>query len=175
MGTILERYQGNRGGQSGLPSNNFSDWHIFLHNLHIVVYFMRHKILLIDDDRDDQVNFCRCIYELDPTIECLLAANGSEALLHLKAIKHKPELVFLDLNMPFMDGFEYLSEIRAQRIYDDIPIIIFTTSGSETDREKARVYGAAGFLLKPASIESLKSELRQILRHFFRHEVGQKL
>jgi len=136
---------------------------------------MRHKILLIDDDRDDQVNFCRCVYEIDPSMECLLAANGSEALIHLKTIKHKPEIIFLDLNMPFMDGFEYLSEIRSQRLYDDIPVIIFTTSGSDVDREKAKLYGAAGYLIKPASIGNLISELRLILRHFFRNQVGQNL
>jgi CheY-like chemotaxis protein len=129
---------------------------------------MRHKILLIDDDRDDQVNFCRCIYEIDTSIECLLAGNGGEALLHLKAVTQRPGLIFLDLNMPLMDGYEYLSEIRAQRIYDDIPVVIFTTSNDSADMEKARMYGIAGYLVKPASMEELKRELEAILRKFFK-------
>lgn len=134
---------------------------------------IRHKILLIDDDRDDQVSFCRCIYELDPFIECLIAANGSEALLHLRTIVRKPDIIFLDLNMPFMDGFEYLSEIRSQRIYDEIPIFIFTSSVAFQDREKAQLFGASGYIVKPTSMQELKSELTQILSFCLRNQQSQ--
>lgn len=133
---------------------------------------MRHKILLIEDDRDDQVNFCRCIYELDPSIECLVASNGSEALLHLKAVTQKSGFIFLDLNMPLMDGYEYLAQIRAQRLYDDIPVVIFTTSNDEADKEKSRLCGVAGYLIKPANLKVLKIKLDLILKQFFKPLVG---
>src|SRR6478752_1532881 len=107
---------------------------------------VRKKILLIDDDKDDQVNFCRCINEIDSAIECLIANNGMEAMLHLRTINPKPALIFLDLNMPLMNGYEYLENLREQEVYDHIPVIIFTTSQTEEDVERCRKLGAAKFL-----------------------------
>src|SRR5688572_22043749 len=128
---------------------------------------VRKKILLIDDDKDDQVNFCRCINEIDPAIECLIANNGMEAMLHLRTINPKPELIFLDLNMPLMNGFEYLENLREQGVYDHIPVIIFTTSQDEEDFERCRKLGVTKFLTKPSDVEILKSELRMIIDQYF--------
>jgi len=127
---------------------------------------VRKKILLIDDDKDDQINFCRCINEIDPAIECLIANNGMEAMLHLRTINPKPSLVFLDLNMPLMNGYEYLENLREQEVYNHIPVIIFTTSQNEDDMEKCRKLGATKFLTKPADVEILKSELRVLLDQY---------
>ncbi len=123
----------------------------------------RKKILLIDDDKDDQLNFCRSVNEIDSAIECLIANNGMEAMLHLRTINPKPALIFLDLNMPLMNGFEYLEELREQEIYNHIPIVIFTTSTNEEDYERCRSFGVKKFLTKPADVEILKSKLQEIL------------
>src|SRR3954465_1116809 len=122
----------------------------------------RKKILLIDDDKDDQTNFCRCVNEIDTTMECLIANNGMEAMLHLKTINPKPSLIFLDLNMPLMNGFEYLEELRDQEIYNHIPVVIFTTSSTEEDQERCKQYNVRQFLTKPADVAILKKELQKI-------------
>ncbi len=124
----------------------------------------RKKILLIDDDKDDQLNFCRCVNEIDSAIECLIANNGMEAMLHLRTINPKPALIFLDLNMPLMNGFEYLEELREQELYNHIPIVIFTTSTNEEDIERCKKYGVKRFLTKPADVEVLKLKLQEILK-----------
>jgi CheY-like chemotaxis protein len=123
---------------------------------------IRKKILLIDDDKDDQLNFCRSVNEIDPAIECLIANNGMEAMLHLRTINPKPELIFLDLNMPLMNGYEYLEELREQKIYNHIPIVIFTTSNTDEDRERCKKLGVSEFMVKPTDVEVLKKKLKQI-------------
>src|SRR4051812_39999111 len=116
---------------------------------------MRRKILLIDDDKDDQLTFCKCVNEIDPSIECLIANNGLEAMLHLRTLNPKPGIVFLDLNMPLMNGFEYLRELRDQQLFPEIPVVIFTTSASEQDRERCEQLGVAEYFVKPADYQVL--------------------
>lgn len=127
---------------------------------------VRKKILLIDDDKDDQLNFCRCVNEIDPSMECLIANNGLEAMLHLRTINPKPELIFLDLNMPLMDGFEYLQKLKEQKIYNHIPVVIFTTSRNEEDMARSEKLGVSRFLIKPADVEVLRNELQLIFDEF---------
>ena len=122
----------------------------------------RKKILLIDDDKDDQMTFCRCVNEIDPAMECLIANNGMEAMLHLRTINPKPALIFLDLNMPLMNGFEYLTELKEQKMYNHIPIIIFTTSTNEEDKKEAQKFGVSSFLVKPTDVDVLKGKLQEI-------------
>ena len=124
----------------------------------------RFKILLIDDDKDDQLTFCRCINEIDPAIECLIANNGKEAILHLKTINPKPALIFLDLNMPLMNGYEYLEEIRDEKVFDHIPTVIFTTSASEEDRKRCEELGVDRYLVKPNDVEVLKNKLKGLIQ-----------
>jgi CheY-like chemotaxis protein len=127
---------------------------------------IRRKILLIDDDKDDQLTFCRCVYEIDPAIECLIANNGMEAMLHLRTINPKPSLIFLDLNMPLMNGFEYLEELKEQKIYSNIPVVIFTTSSTEEDRARCRELGVTEYLVKPTDVEVLKKKVKGfIVKH----------
>jgi len=125
------------------------------------------KILLVDDDADDQLFFVDAIKEIEPAIDCGLANNGLEALEYLEKIPPPPYLIFLDLNMPLMNGFECLEELKKTEAYKKIPVIIFTTSSQPKDIEKTMLLGAKMYLTKPADFNSLKDKLIDILKTNF--------
>ncbi len=73
------------------------------------------NVLIVDDDEDDRDLFCIAVHELEPKINCILARNGEEALQGLRLEKFpKPDLIFLDLNMPRLNGFQFLTGIKTR-------------------------------------------------------------
>ncbi|MEP7266369.1 MAG: response regulator [Saprospiraceae bacterium] len=124
------------------------------------------KILLVDDDADDQLFFVDAIKELEPNLECDVASNGLEALVHLENVPPPPSIIFLDLNMPMMNGFECLTQLKKINEYKEIPVIIFTTSNHPIDMERTISMGAKMFLTKPPDFNVLKNKLREILQIF---------
>src|SRR4051812_39600015 len=99
--------------------------------------------LVVDDDPDDRDFFMEAINELYPSSHCYSAFNGEDALdkMRLK-LKQIPDFIFLDLNMPRMDGWQCLTEIKSDQKLKNIPVIIFTTSSSEKDKRDTRDLGA---------------------------------
>ncbi len=124
------------------------------------------KILLVDDDTDDQLFFVDAINEIEPALDCAVANNGLEALSYLEKIPPPPSLIFLDLNMPFMNGFECLAQLKKINHYKEIPVIIFTTSNHLLDMERTISMGAKMFFTKPPDFTALKNKLHDILQTF---------
>jgi CheY-like chemotaxis protein len=125
------------------------------------------KILLVDDDKDDQLFFVDAIKELEPTLECGIANNGLEAISHLEKIPPLPSLIFLDLNMPFMNGYECLAQLQKTNEYKEIPINIFTTSNHAVDFKRTMSMGAKMYVIKPPDFNTLKTRLHDILEMNF--------
>ena len=125
------------------------------------------KILLVEDDVDDQLIFSDAISGITAGFQCTTANNGLEAMLHLRTLKPVPSLIFIDLNMPFMNGFECLRQIKADSRFSHIPVIVFTTSDSPADKEITKELGASMFLSKTDDFELLKSNLLRILETDF--------
>ncbi|MEP6514278.1 MAG: response regulator [Parafilimonas sp.] len=125
------------------------------------------RILLVDDDADDQFIFKDAISEIESGIECIIANNGLEALVNLKTSHPAPSLIFLDLNMPLMNGFECLERIKQDNQYKQIPVIILTTSDSPVDQKHTQQLGAETFFTKTSDFKLLKSKLRNILNTDF--------
>ncbi|MEO6000077.1 MAG: response regulator [Chitinophagaceae bacterium] len=121
------------------------------------------KIFLIDDDEDDQVIFKKALKLIDPLLQCDTATNGKIALDKLNATTSLPDIIFLDLNMPIMNGFEFLIQIRKEVGLNRIPIGIFTTSNILRDVELAKELGGRFFLTKPNDFQVLLKKLQQIL------------
>jgi len=120
------------------------------------------RILLVDDDVDDQMYFRDAVSEVSPSLQCEIANNGSEALQQI-AVPPPPDLIFMDLNMPVMNGYECLVTLRKMEQYKDIPIIIFTTSNNSHDIAQAKRLGAALYFTKPADFKMLCNKLDRIL------------
>ena len=121
------------------------------------------NIFLVDDDVDDQLFFTDALKEIDAGISCAIANNGREALEDLKKMTLLPEILFLDLNMPFMNGYECLSHLKNEVRLCRIPVVIFTTSNDPKDAEITHQLGAEVFLSKPNEFKLLREKLEKIL------------
>jgi len=107
-------------------------------------------ILLIEDDQLDVISVERSLNKLDQNYELFTAYNGIEALEVLKENQDNlPDIILLDLNMPKMNGIEFLKVIKADDRYKNINVFIMTTSGEEADRRTAEELGIQGYLIKP--------------------------
>ena len=126
------------------------------------------RVFLIDDDEDDRLFFGIGLNEYDPTIEVLYDRDSETALRRLsEKMQPLPHIVFLDWNMPKLSGRQILGAIRANSRYEDVPVIIFTTSSSSQDKEEAERLGASYFLSKPASLFELKRNLEDIFTSIY--------
>ena len=124
------------------------------------------KFLLTDDDKDDRELFFEALAAIDPHIICEGAEHGREALLRLtKDDISKPDIIFLDINMPVMNGWELLHTIKKHTSFRDIPVIIYTTSSEERDKMIARDLGALCFVTKPDEFRRVKDMLEIVVRH----------
>jgi CheY-like chemotaxis protein len=121
------------------------------------------SLLLIDDDTDDQLLFNEALHEINLPVQYDSATDGMSALKKLQTASDLPQLIFLDLNMPIMHGFECLKKIKKHALLQTIPVIIFTTSNSPNDISMARQYGAAAYFCKPMHFNQLCSQLKNIL------------
>ena len=119
-----------------------------------------HKILMIvDDDKDDRFFFRSAIRKKNPSYECIEAVNGADALKQLRQLTVLPDFIFLDLNMPKMDGRECLKELKKDKALQKIPVIIYSTSEYKVDINVAKELGADFFLTKLSDIYPLPEEL----------------
>jgi len=121
------------------------------------------KIVLIDDDEDDQLFFKDAIGSINPRMQCKIASNGKIALDKLKVSTSLPDLIFLDLNMPIMNGFDFLVQIKKEEQLNKILVGIFSTSNSVADMELSKELGARFFLTKPNNFQMLRKNLQQLL------------
>jgi CheY-like chemotaxis protein len=127
-------------------------------------------ILYADDDEDDHIFFKEGLTSLKE-FNCYVtsAYNGAEVLdMLLKRNKFRnvdiiPDLVVLDLNMPVIDGFGILKELRKNSRFVDLPVYILSVSDKEPDKERCRALGCTGFYTKPVNFNKLTSVIREIL------------
>lgn len=121
-------------------------------------------LYLIDDDTDDLEFFCEALNCVDSSIVCFKTANSETALRAFQQFEVPlPDLIFLDLNMPLVDGRTFLSEIKKINEYANIPVIIYSTSSHSKDINDTMKLGAAGFMTKPYSQETLVKQLQELL------------
>ena len=121
-------------------------------------------IFLIDDDADDREVFAGALSSVNPTITLMTAVDGVDALQKLKEnFPQLPDVIFLDLNMPGQTGKEGLRQIRSNSDYNDIPVIIYSTSNSHTEIEDCYREGANLYVVKPFHFNELISTLQKIL------------
>jgi two-component system alkaline phosphatase synthesis response regulator PhoP len=117
------------------------------------------KILLVDDEVDI-LEFLKYNLEQD-NFEVLVSSNGKDAL---NKISQNPDLIVLDIMMPEMDGFELYQQIKANKEYQEIPIIFLTAKSGETDEIKGLDLGASDYIQKPISPEKLIARIKSNLR-----------
>ena len=115
------------------------------------------KILLIDDDHEDQWLVKRS-FEASGRCQLEVVNNGAEALQLLRdTTGFSPDVILLDLNMPVMDGPTFLQHFYSDRSIRRIPIIVLTTSNLEEHVWKCYELGASAYIVKPATFEKFKT------------------
>ncbi|HMI79410.1 MAG TPA: response regulator [Ferruginibacter sp.] len=119
---------------------------------------------IVDDDPDDQELFIEALQEIDESCKCITAFDGEEALEKLNDGMPQPDFIFLDLNMPRMNGKQFLAEIKNNEKIKDIPVIIYSTSSDKKDMQETSELGAVHFLQKPNRFEELSKALGEIIR-----------
>ena len=120
-------------------------------------------ILLADDDADDRLLFEEALSEVKKDAKLTTAKNGEQLMGMLKnQTPPIPSVIFLDLNMPLKNGFECLDEIRANKTYKDVPVVIFTTTSQKDAIDKVYKKGASYYLCKPDNFQKLKNLLNMV-------------
>jgi CheY-like chemotaxis protein len=120
-------------------------------------------ILIIDDDSEDSELFCEAVSEIATTISCLKAKDGKEALRLLNSMSALPDYIFLDINMPVMNGRECLVEIKKNRRFSVIPVIMYSTTSDTNEIRSYYALGAHDFLIKPPNFNKLVEALGSII------------
>ena len=123
--------------------------------------------LLVDDDPDDQEIFIMTLSEIDKRIVCTCSYDGIKALALLQSyMTFVPDFIFLDINMPRMNGLVCLEELRKIDRLNKTEIVMYSTTADRRLEERSKAIGANQFLIKPTGIETMKTKLREIfLRH----------
>lgn len=118
----------------------------------------KNSVLLIEDDELDVISVQRSLSKLEFECELYTAFNGLEGLniLNEKLALDDPlpGVIILDLNLPRMNGMEFLRELRADKRLKHIKVFMMTTSGDETDRKTAEALGVSGYLIKPLNFNN---------------------
>ena len=122
------------------------------------------SILYIDDDLEDIEIFHEAVRAVDPSIQYLSATSGKDALDILNATSTLPNHIVLDINMPGMDGKLCLKEIRSEKRFDRINVIVYSTNSFPKDIELIEALGAT-FMRKANSFNDLCEMIRTLIAH----------
>lgn len=118
-------------------------------------------LIITDDDSDDQELFSMAISEISSNIKISLAENGGDLIKKLQE-KELPDLIFLDLNMPGMNGIECLMKIRSNPKSAGLPVLIYSTSANPEQIDEAYKYGANYYLQKPCSYRDIQNLVSKV-------------
>jgi CheY-like chemotaxis protein len=121
------------------------------------------SILLVEDNEDDVFAMQRSLRKAEITNPIQVVNNGQKAVDYLSGngsyadrnFYPLPSLVFLDLKLPYLDGFEVLAWIRTQPTLDNVAVVILTSSAEEIDRSRASQLGAFTYMVKPPAPQHL--------------------
>ena len=120
------------------------------------------KILIVDDEAHIRILLERTLIDFeDEGVEILMAENGEEALELIKT--EKPNLVFLDVMMPKMNGFDVCHAVKNELKMDDVYIVMLTAKGQEYDKQKGADVGADVYLTKPFDPDEIRDKVEEVL------------
>ncbi|MDD5300139.1 MAG: response regulator [Gallionella sp.] len=120
-------------------------------------------ILLVEDDQVDVMTVKRALKEIHVTNPVVNRENGEEALKYLRDSKSvKPCIILLDLNMPIMNGIEFLQVVKQDARLRRIPVVVLTTSEEQQDKVNSFDLGVAGYMAKPVDYQQFVEVMRTI-------------
>lgn len=126
---------------------------------------MERVILMVDDDPDDRELFCEAVDDIDQNIKCYTVDSAEGAIKFLSTSRVIPDIIFLDINMPGMNGWECLARLKKEHRIQDVPIIMYSTSREAIDIRKASELGALCLFIKPDRFTIIKDVLSSIVEN----------
>lgn len=119
-----------------------------------------------EDDMDDIVIISSCMKELgiDPKINFF--GSGQDLLAKLATAERLPDFIVVDLNMPVLNGFETLEQLKENDRYRDVPVMVFSTSEAEEDKYWCHRHGAAAYFVKPPSYRECLIVMQRIWQQY---------
>jgi CheY-like chemotaxis protein len=120
------------------------------------------NILLVEDDTLDVMDAKRTLEKMNVLHIMTVVKNGEEAIQHLEKIDRenpgaRPDVILLDLNMPKMNGLEFLNTIRSSDKWKNLKVFVLTTSEEKEDRERTKKLGVSGYIVKPLKLNNPSS------------------
>ncbi|UOB19075.1 response regulator [Abyssalbus ytuae] len=128
-------------------------------------------ILLIEDDEIEVMKFNRTISKLNLKHHVIEARNGEEALEVLSKKDRLPHIILLDLNMPKINGIEFLKILKNDEVLKYIPTIVLTTSSNHRDLQECYKTGIAGYIIKPLKYEDYTNKINKVLSYWSINEL----
>jgi DNA-binding response OmpR family regulator len=125
--------------------------------------FQKPKVLLVEDSQDDAFFFFRSLRKTGISCDCVQVWDGGAATIYLRENQNIPHLVFLDVKMPVLSGFEVLKCLQGQSFKSRMEIIILSGSCNSNDVAEAQRLGAGGYVVKPVSVPELTQTIRMWL------------
>ncbi|SFN38430.1 Response regulator receiver domain-containing protein [Nitrosospira briensis] len=120
-------------------------------------------ILLVEDDRVDMMMVIRALKQVHVTNHVVHLENGEDALNYLRdEDNEKPCIIFLDLNMPIMNGIEFLQTVKGDEQLMRIPVVVLTTSDEQQDKINSFDFGVSGYMAKPVDYAQFVEVMRSI-------------
>lgn len=127
------------------------------------------RILLIEDDEIERMKFVRVC--ASNGMHTVVEANNGERALELLQTKELPNFIVLDLNMPKMDGLEFLKTLKSKEELKFIPIVIMSTSNNYNDIKKCYEIGVSGYMIKPLHYKDYKDKISSLLNYWENNEL----
>jgi CheY-like chemotaxis protein len=124
---------------------------------------MSRHILLIDDDLDDIELFKEALFEADPLSTVDFFNDASQLFTQFKSLQNQPEIIFLDINMATISGWDCLHFLKKNHYLENIPVIMYSTSSHRKEVQQALKEGAWGFVTKPSSYRDLIEMLKLVI------------
>lgn len=125
------------------------------------------KVLVVEDDKIAQLGIKKILSSSDLSVELVLAENGKEGVEYFEETESsETDFVLLDLNMPVMNGFEFLENIRKNEKLKDLPVVVHTTSDNIEDLNKCRALGISGYFVKHIDYTIYKTNLQNIVNYW---------
>ncbi len=126
------------------------------------------KILYVEDDIEDSDLLVETVKSMSPEIEVVVVENGLKAIDYLERVKNNhdklPCLVILDINMPYLDGKKTFKKIKTEPVFQDLELVIFTTSVNRDDKDFFKKYNTE-LITKPSNLYSYKNVVTEMIKY----------
>jgi CheY-like chemotaxis protein len=134
--------------------------------------FTFRKFALADDDLDDAELFAEALASVNPGIHCEHASNGKVLLDKISSqTSDLPDIIFLDINMPEMNGWDSLMELKKHSSLKNIPVVMYSTSSTFRDKQAAKELGANFFYTKPDNLKQLRLFLANLIQNPVKYNI----